>query len=163
MCRLLPIVFSALLVGCAGDLTPPPQGDGQLQSDGGACDHGTYFQGYCYFTAGLSSMDYPTAKKYCIAGGAEPASIHSMALNNLIFQMMLKIRDGVWIGLVRSGNSFAWEDGTKLDYTNWAPGEPDERDCAVMVGPFGTQGQQGMWADSRCSSMYEEIICQKKP
>ena len=32
-----------------------------------------------------------------------------------------------------------------------------------MVGPFGTQGQQGMWAESRCSSMYEEIICQKKP
>jgi hypothetical protein len=174
MRHLLPIVISVLFLGCAGELTTPdvgprgdgvpPRGDGQLQGDGAAaCVHGTYYQGYCYYTAGLSSMDYPTAKTYCAAGGAEPASIHSIALNNLIFQMMLKIRDGVWIGLVRGGTAFAWEDGTKLDYTNWAPGEPDDRDCAVMVGPFGTQGKQGMWADSRCSSQYEEIICQKKP
>lgn len=172
MCRST-VILSALLLGCTGDLTTldsrprgdgaSPVADGAPRPDGAGCGLGTYHQGYCYFTAGLGSMDYLTAKDLCTASGAEPASIHSQTLNDLIFNMMLKIRDGVWIGLVRAGSDFVWEDGSALDFANWASGEPDDEDCAVMVGPWGDQSRQGMWADSRCSTKYEEIVCQKQP
>lgn len=151
----------------SGDGTPPGgdgQRDGVPSGDVGvSCDRGTYIDGYCYFTAGLNSMDYTTAKALCTAGAAEPASIHSQAANDQIFGMMLKVRDAIWIGLLRSGTAYAWEDATPLDFTNWASGEPDSQDCAVMVGPLGDQSRQGMWVDSRCSSYYEEIVCRKKP
>ena len=33
----------------------------------------------------------------------------------------------VWIGL-RRVNGFLWADESKVDYTNWAPGEPNNYD-----------------------------------
>jgi hypothetical protein len=40
---------------------------------------------------------------------------------------------GVWIGLTSSNGAFTWKDGTSLDYTNWATGQPDNAPGATCV------------------------------
>ena len=77
--------------------------------------------------------------------------------------LLLAISDGAWIGLKRSGTAYKWEDGTPLSFTKWAPGEPDNRDCVYMVGPWDDPGRQGLWKDASCSSQFREIICKSKP
>jgi hypothetical protein len=180
-CRL-PLLLAPLLLSlsCTGEITTRedgpkvtrrdrgPAGDGKVPEDdsqGVTCSpKGTFHNGYCYFTAGLGQMDYATAKPLCAAvAGAKPASIHNDDENQFIFKLLLSIRSGVWIGLVRESSTFKWEDGSPLSYENWASGEPDSDDCAILIGPFESQSLHGKWADTRCSRNYSEIACKFKP
>jgi hypothetical protein len=182
MGRHLILLLPLLLMRCTGDITTqedsgrrrdrgssPRDGKGGSEgspadSEGESCTQGTYLNGYCYFTAGLDQMDYATAKQLCNAvAGGQPASIHSEDENKLIFGMLLAIRSAIWIGLVGSGGSFQWEDGSQLSYTNWDSGEPDGDDCVLMVGPYEDQSRHGKWQDTRCSRLYREIACKYKP
>jgi hypothetical protein len=135
-----------------------------MEDDGGvSCSHGTYFNGHCYFTAGLGEMDYSSGKDLCKNLGAEPASIHSEAENKFIYGLLFKISSGGWIGLKRDSSDFAWEDGSKLSYTNWAPDEPGDDDCAVIVGPYEDEARRATWEVGRCSETQDEIVCQRLP
>jgi hypothetical protein len=52
----------------------------------------------------------------------------------------------VWIGLADAANEgeFVWADGSPLDYTQWEPGEPNNRDDEDYVGMYANNGN---WVD----------------
>lgn len=55
-----------------------------------------------------------------------------------------------WIGLERAANGqFNWVDGSELDYTYWAPNEPNnyggDEDCGAIWN------YRGKWNDYRCN------------
>jgi len=55
-----------------------------------------------------------------------------------------------WIGLsnVVSEDTWAWEDGTTFDYTNWGDGEPLDDSSRRCVGVDDSGG----WANYECSN-----------
>ena len=63
-----------------------------------------------------------------------------------------------WIGLQENNlNGFEWTDGGAVKYTNWAPGEPEERaddkqQCTEI-------GEIGLWSASTCTRSFP-FICQ---
>ena len=63
-----------------------------------------------------------------------------------------------WIGLQENNlNGFEWTDGGAVKYTNWAPGEPEERaddkqQCTEI-------GEIGLWSSSMCTRHFP-FICQ---
>ncbi|XP_072042783.1 uncharacterized protein [Amphiura filiformis] len=72
------------------------------------------------------------------------------------------VDDGYFVGLRDETNEgvYQWSDNSQYDYTNWAPGQPDnygsDQDC-VAVWPH----QDGKWKDNQCTRQYP-YICQKR-
>ena len=68
--------------------------------------------------------------------------------------------NAIWIGLFRrhDGSSWAWSDGTPVDYTNWRDGEPNDsgggEDCVLLV-----PRDEGKWNDGACSDTLG-FLCQ---
>lgn len=171
------------MLSCTGEIVPEsgsdrkrtvPLGDGSPPSNDPSEDSGTPpsafpcdgletpFEDHCYQATGLDAMDYQTAKEICNGLGAKPVSIQSAAENDFTYGLLFHMTSGAWIGLTRSGGGgYAWEDGSELDFTNWASGEPDDRECAVMRGPLASEASRGMWADASCTSKYREVICER--
>ena len=62
--------------------------------------------------------------------------------------------DGVWIGLTTNrADGWQWSDGTAVQYTNWAKGEPssDDENCVEMY-------KTGEWNDARCGNSHCEYF-----
>lgn len=91
--------------------------------------------------------------KNCIAKyiSGSPVIISEDKTQHIIKSM---ITERTWIGGSNSGNklAFKWVDGSYLNYSNWAPGEPDNK-------PVGTNGDgdycvsigvNGLWEDDPC-------------
>ena len=114
----------------------------------------TEFQGYCYKMMGFvgAKAEVPTdwhgAKDGCRdLLGAELASVHSTREAAKITTMLLDIpyKDSedtttaqVWIGAHEHDEGiWWWSDESKWDFTNWAPGEPDDMDY-MEVNAFKT-------------------------
>ena len=84
---------------------------------------------------------------HSVPGPVYPASGHS-ADDNSILRRLTSDSDHVWIGLndIEDEGSFQWTDGSPVNYTNWAPGQPDnlnDSDCVFLL-PDGT------WDDGQC-------------
>ena len=90
---------------------------------------------------------YEEAAKICCQEGGFLASIHSLE-DNLIAASMLNFE--AWIGFSDGGieGTFAWNDGSEVDYTNWIGGEPNDwgtgEDCTVIKPGGG-------WNDESCT------------
>uniref|UniRef100_A0A914VYD9 C-type lectin domain-containing protein n=1 Tax=Plectus sambesii TaxID=2011161 RepID=A0A914VYD9_9BILA len=57
-----------------------------------------------------------------------------------------------WIGLHQVGSfelSWAWYDGTPLNYTNWSPNFPQEGHRCAQICHSGS-GLQGKWISTNC-------------
>ncbi|XP_043244998.1 low affinity immunoglobulin epsilon Fc receptor-like [Amphibalanus amphitrite] len=69
----------------------------------------------------------------------------------------------LWIGLARltPGGSWSWSDGTPVDFTDWASGQPENvggvEDCA-HVGPR-TWSLERQWHDNSCNREFPSV-CQ---
>jgi len=50
-----------------------------------------------------------------------------------------------WIGLKRSGESYAWSDGNPTDFSNWKNSE-GSKECVYM------EGDNGEWVDDSCTT-----------
>ncbi len=97
---------------------------------------------------------YVQAELDCVAQGGHLVSIHSQAEQNEVRNTAWGLIPGDWwIGandLAMEG-TFAWTDGTPLDYTAWAGGEPNNaggvEDCAHLWAASG-----GPWNDLDCNA-----------
>ncbi|MES2924493.1 MAG: C-type lectin domain-containing protein [Verrucomicrobiota bacterium] len=83
-------------------------------------------------------ITWPNAEAQAIARGGHLASISSLAENNFVHGL-IKDRPELWTapdhvnniigpwlgGFQTSLNVFAWVDGSAFQYSNWAPGEPN--------------------------------------
>ena len=138
--------------GCKYDVKPGivvPACDGQAH--GSSC-----------FKAVPGKRTFAQAETMCIAWGGHLASVHNAAENNVgLSQAMARCGTGQsWIGLtdiVKEG-AYAWTDGTKTDYTNWAKNEPNDaqknEDRAHML-------DGGKWNDISNSATMPCAICRR--
>ncbi|KAI2810116.1 IgE binding [Blomia tropicalis] len=96
---------------------------------------------------------------------AQVATIHSdeeaQFINSLLFKVH-KSKFSAWIGLMRINNSsFIWMDRSPLNYTNWAPNEPNNwnsKNYCVVIS--SETDHRGKWYDVSCTSTYV-VICEK--
>ena len=67
----------------------------------------------------------------------------------------------IWIGLFRrhDGSSWAWSDGTPVDYTNWRDGEPNNLGDGEHCAGFYVRHAGGRWNDYECSTK-RSFLCQ---
>ncbi len=106
-----------------------------------SADHGV---GYIFIPG--PSLTWADADAFALVNfGGNLASIHSPAENS---QVLSAIQGSdSWIGLndIASPFDFEWSDGSPVDYTNFALGEPNgDGDCLYITSA-------GEWADSDCA------------
>ena len=115
----------------------------------------------CYFTA-------PTKATWLEAQVACPtfhrrallASIHE-ANSDYITQLLQNSSfSHAWVGMFRLDNkgSWAWTDGSPVDYFNWKNGEPNNRGSGERCASV-SRGDRGKWNDDTCSEK-SGFICQ---
>ncbi len=83
-------------------------------------------------------------------------------LANFLFTKK-KVVDNLWVGAKFVGNGlFQWEDHTTVkDYSNWAPGYPQNlTDYCVQMS--ADKLNQGKWTDEPCARR-NLVICQRTP
>ena len=112
------------------------------------------YEGSCYWRSTYPST-WQGAASACptVATGSQLASIHSLLEN--AFVMESYDYAGMWIGLndVSAEGQFAWADGSTVDFENWQPGQPDDKDGnedCVQV-PHPNDPTAGRWDDDTCS------------
>ncbi|XP_078578214.1 lithostathine-1-like [Branchiostoma floridae x Branchiostoma japonicum] len=115
-----------------------------------------------------------SANSRCKNQRANLASIHSMAEMNFINSLITNAPQGdqpvVWFGLKRQHGGWTWSDGSRLFYSNWAPGEPNRKalltlaaECAGIASKtgkqwfLGTYMKKGHWNDQRCEARFAYI------
>ncbi|XP_059159902.1 macrophage mannose receptor 1-like [Physella acuta] len=118
------------------------------------------FGDFCYQFVFHLYRDYPTAAAECQRHGGTLALVKSRDVQSYLESQTLSTyytRGQVWIGLsnMHDPNRFLWEDGSNLDYSNWATGhgalpQPTPR-CVAMY-----PGDGGKWYDALCMSATPE-------
>ncbi|MBE7173166.1 MAG: T9SS type A sorting domain-containing protein [Williamsia sp.] len=105
------------------------------------------------------SMDtylWPVARDVArLVGGAgvngHLVTIASAAENDFIYNYLKTAHIAPWIGLFNTGRAgrFRWVGGEDLDYTNWAPGEPNNYGGTPdnIVEPYVRIYDNGTWND----------------
>ncbi|CAK9251863.1 unnamed protein product [Sphagnum jensenii] len=87
-----------------------------------------------------------------------------------------EVETNVWIGAKRrpdNGNQFVWNDGSVIEFTNWAEGSPSDqvkKECVLMrsqytrglsnIAKFDTLTINGKWGDVTCETT-NWVLCQK--
>jgi hypothetical protein len=93
------------------------------------------------------------ARIACQAEGTDLVIVGGEAENGWLFERLVEVGlDRPWIGLsdAEQEDTFLWVDGSPLDFSNWAPNEPNDfgleggEDCIA----FWTQG--ATWNDENC-------------
>ena len=69
------------------------------------------------------------------------------------------VKEAIWLGLSDTTveGTFRWANGSRLAYSNWKEGEPNDKgsageDCVQMVG-------DGKWNDKNCNNVDLKYIC----
>ncbi|XP_047657251.1 lactose-binding lectin l-2-like [Tachysurus fulvidraco] len=124
----------------------------------------TFYSGRCYLY-NAARLDWASAEKFCQKFDAHLVSIHS---ENEYQQIKALIRTHdptealTYIGLsdCQKAFQFFWSDGTKLTFTKWRQGQPDNYDnkerCVHM-----NAGDYKNWNDINCDYTYPSV-CAKK-
>ena len=103
-----------------------------------------HIQGSCYKISSRA-VNWNTAKTACEALGSKLAMVKSQSELQALVQ---KVRRVVWIGLhrdPRDKSRWIWVDGTRVSYSHWNKGQPNNRDegCGEMYS-------SGKWNDAPC-------------
>ncbi|KAF8376625.1 hypothetical protein PRIPAC_83054 [Pristionchus pacificus] len=90
---------------------------------------------WCYlFITSLTAQ--PAAESNCLTQRAHIAAIHDKDFNDYLKRTAVGygITNGLLIGLKFVNGKYEWNDGSEVDYTNFAPGFPDESfgECVTM-------------------------------
>ncbi|CAI5447257.1 unnamed protein product [Caenorhabditis angaria] len=127
-------------------------------------------KGRC-FNFNTRTTGWKNASILCQSWGYNLASIHSEEENNLISEAAKKFftvssHNFYWIGLHYASDGFEWEDGSPVDYYNWAEGSPNSNEY-VMIRTDRDQWQTtgGLWQKTFVCTYYpygyttEKISC----
>lgn len=132
---------------CERSLATPPCIEGDVRVE---------FGGHCYYRTATDTT-YAGAVTACLAAGAHPPVITSAAENAAVLTLF---QDWSWIGLrdLPQPDTFEWDTGERLVYTNWVPGEPNN--------PGGTEHcahiwNTGAWNNSVCDQAIAQIMCER--
>ncbi|XP_026181490.1 ladderlectin-like isoform X1 [Mastacembelus armatus] len=130
-----------------------------------ACPSGwTEYKDRCFFYV-PKLTSWPDAQKNCQSLGANLASVRDKdeyaAIQNVILSAS-KDSKKAWIGGsdAQQKGSWFWADGTPFRYTNWSPGQPDNKDgnqnCIQM-----NFGAKKLWDDGDCNRG-NPSVCSKR-
>nr|XP_046272979.1 lactose-binding lectin l-2-like [Scatophagus argus] len=121
------------------------------------------FNGRCYKYVS-SHLNWADAELHCVSEGANLVSIHSQEEQTFVKDLVKNFdpNEGwTWIGLsdTHKEGSWMWSDGSAVDFTFWAPQEPNNQggneNCAHLN--FGSDFK---WNDRPCDSTYTSV-CEK--
>ena len=138
--------------------------DGQLdewspQNDEcNGCDLFFYFSNV-YWYCNTADVTWFVAEEACQDFGGHLASVLSPAEHNRIASELIS-SDNTWLGLndqLTEGN-FVWSDGSELDYTNWAGGEPNDDDGTEHCVEFDRTTTNFRWNDNDCD-LTRPFVC----
>ncbi|XP_043227500.1 C-type lectin domain family 4 member F-like [Amphibalanus amphitrite] len=122
----------------------------------------------CYIISS-SRASWTSAKRLCSSmdSRSQLASVHREN-DDLVTSLASSAGESVWIGLTRRSSSrsttrWAWVDGSPLDFTNWASGEPNNgrgfwsrdsgnENCVLLRS-------SGVWNDEGCAEV-KRFMCQ---
>ncbi|RAR47170.1 putative secreted protein (Por secretion system target) [Flavobacterium lacus] len=101
-----------------------------------------------YFRS-ITAQNRSNARTICLNNGGHLASIPNAEVNQFIFDNAGNSR--IYIGLQDSQTEgvFVWENGERLTYTNWSPGEPNNSSNEDLVELDNTNGR---WNDTNGSA-----------
>ncbi|SEM30613.1 Lectin C-type domain-containing protein [Stigmatella aurantiaca] len=109
------------------------------------------------------TVSWAAAESDCVAQGGHLASIHDRATQDAVRAGARALSIGPWwFGLndLAEEGTFEWSDKTPVNFTLWAPSEPNNQDnaedCAQLYGAAGT------WNDVTCSGM-ASYVCALPP
>ena len=92
------------------------------------------------------------------------ATIHSTGENNFVAALYTANNDknARWIGYRRGTSGFESQDGTDMDYSNFARGEPNNKDGSENCSAQGFNGTDAfLWADYKCTNR-KRFVCHKR-
>ncbi|ETN82505.1 lectin C-type domain protein [Necator americanus] len=123
---------------------------------------------------------FDQAETVCTSTGGHLTSIHSDEENAFVLSlthMGIEYRNEkqlTWIGLRKpnypANATWAWTDGSKVDYFNWAPGKPENitglQDCAQMYTDSLVKNPVKdtdfkRWNDVQCSLTMRAYVCKE--
>ncbi|XP_032437383.1 lactose-binding lectin l-2-like [Xiphophorus hellerii] len=141
----------------------------ELPSDGnevkllrGNCPMFWYsFKGRCYKYV-ASRMTWGEAEVHCLSEGGNLVSIHSLDEHNFVNDLIKNFdptRDFTWIGLtdVHKEGAWMWSDGSKYEFSLWAPAEPNNVGGQEHCGHTNL-GPNYYWNDHLCSHK-KALVC----
>nr|XP_046272981.1 lactose-binding lectin l-2-like [Scatophagus argus] len=143
-----------------------PSGGLQVMLQRGNCPTFWYnFNGRCYKYVS-THLSWADAELHCVSEGANLVSIHSLEEQTFVKDLIKNFDHSegyTWIGLhdIPREGGWMWSDGSAVNFTFWAPGEPNNNqggneDCAHLN--FGTNRK---WNDICCDSTYPSV-CEKR-
>ncbi|XP_065183597.1 secretory phospholipase A2 receptor-like isoform X1 [Sycon ciliatum] len=121
----------------------------------------------------ITPQSWVDAEAQCARRGAHLASFHDTSTQDWVAKMFdEKLESGVfayWIGLSQLSQTqggYQWTDASPLDYTRWAPFEPNDRrgseDCVEVIVSHHRATYNWRWNDYRCTSR-RSFVCAKTP
>lgn len=118
------------------------------------------FQG-AYYKYDNTPRNFADSRAFCQSLGAEAASVHSLAENEFVTDLIVD-HQTVWLGGDDSdaNNVYTWVDGTAWDYDNWYPGEPNGASTEKCLNIYGQQAHRALWNDLGCDGTIG-VICKK--
>ena len=122
--------------------------------------------GTCYAVTNISSPHYQYIRESCQeTPGADLVSIHSQAESNFAKKLwkssVVNVNDRLLIGLQQLKASLSgqweWADGSPLDFTNWAPSQPQTSSKRVAVHQSCVGLSEKGWGSQRCDAVARGI------
>ena len=105
------------------------------------------------------SLEYDAAVSYCESQTLNGAQGYIATIHNLMEQDYLTtiVKSPSFIGLKRVSQNgiFQWHDKTKIEFTSWAPGEPNNLNEVEGCAEFFPNGN---WNDISCATLHA-VIC----
>ncbi|CAJ0927356.1 unnamed protein product, partial [Mesorhabditis belari] len=125
------------------------------------------FSGHCYTKVFASNTNWEKAEKICKKMSANLVSIHDKKENDFVIETTFSTsceRDRMsWIGLRRKLHSknraWEWSDGSEVDYTRWAVGEPWESSTGWNWAYIDTNGA---WFSMEKRALNFAVFCKRK-
>nr|ACS37721.1 C-type lectin-1 [Heligmosomoides polygyrus] len=140
-----------------------------LLSDLGSGNECWYvFRGHAYKVFENKKVTFDEAEKACKEKYGHLASIHSKEENDFIYGLAKKSLPKVshddlcWIGLWKSSKGWTWTDGSSVNYTNWAPGEPNNvqnAEYCTQLYNVDTFKSPMNWNDYDCTRKMSGYVC----
>ncbi|XP_077993133.1 macrophage mannose receptor 1-like [Glandiceps talaboti] len=116
------------------------------------------YKNKCYSFNGADYDDrlgWNDARLQCgaIATGGDLVSIHSQEIQSFLSSYLREVNHASWIGLsdISIPSRFLWQDGSEVDYTNWAAEEPNGRLSGENCVEMYFQDNDGKWNDIDCT------------
>jgi len=104
--------------------------------------------GHYFMVYDNNQQGWDNAEAFCESVGGHLATITSQDENILLFQYMTSNGyQSAYFGLTNTSGNWAWVTGVAVEYTNWAPGEPNNESGVEHYGMFYWKNSDGTWND----------------